>query len=55
MYTIDETGVLNNYATEPQVYFANYPSSEQQKRYMFQAGLSTLLVTAALFISFSVS
>jgi hypothetical protein len=55
MYTVDETGVSNIYATEPQVYFADYPSAEQQKRYIFQAGLSTLLVTAILLITFTVS
>jgi hypothetical protein len=28
MYTtINENGVLNNYATEPKVYYAEYPSS----------------------------
>lgn len=55
MYTIDETGVSNIYATEPPVYFAEYPSDEQQKRYMFQAGLSMLLITAVLMIAFTAS
>ncbi|NER84478.1 MAG: ssl1498 family light-harvesting-like protein, partial [Leptolyngbya sp. SIO1D8] len=34
--TIDETGRLNNYAVEPEMYFASYPSPEQQQRYMLQ-------------------
>jgi hypothetical protein len=56
MYTtIDETGRLNNYATEPQIYFAAYPAPEQQRRYMFQAGLATLFVTALTCIAIAVS
>ena len=53
--TIDETGRLNNYAVEPEMYFASYPSPEQQQRYMLQGGLATLLVTALVFITFAVS
>jgi len=34
MYTTEE-GILNNYAAEPAVYFAEYPSPEQQ-RYLVQ-------------------
>ena len=55
MYTVDETGVMNNYAVEPEVYFAEYPSDEQQRRYMLQAGFAALLVTATLCISLAVS
>ncbi|MFB2933694.1 photosystem II assembly protein Psb34, partial [Aerosakkonemataceae cyanobacterium BLCC-F154] len=36
MYTTNEEGILNNYAVEPPVYFAEYPSQEQQQRYLFQ-------------------
>lgn len=55
MYTIDETGVMNNYATEPQIYFANYPSPEQQRRYMFQGALAILLVATTLATALAVS
>ncbi|NEP11851.1 MAG: ssl1498 family light-harvesting-like protein, partial [Symploca sp. SIO2C1] len=30
MYTSNDLGVLNNYATEPQMYYASYPFPEQQ-------------------------
>ncbi len=30
--TTDGRGILNNYATEPSVYYAEYPSQEQQPR-----------------------
>ncbi|BAY24290.1 hypothetical protein NIES2100_40850 [Calothrix sp. NIES-2100] len=56
MYTtINEDGILNNYATEPEVYYAAYPSTEQQNRYAFQAGIATLLVTALVLFAFGVS
>lgn len=56
MYTTsDERGILNNYATEPNLYFAEYPSIEQQRRYAFQGAVATLLVTALVLISFAVS
>ncbi|MGB8701075.1 MAG: ssl1498 family light-harvesting-like protein [Thermosynechococcaceae cyanobacterium] len=55
MYTIDETGVMNSYATEPKMYFAPYPSVEQQRRYMLQGALAILLVTATLAVSLTVS
>ncbi|MEM9808180.1 MAG: ssl1498 family light-harvesting-like protein [Cyanobacteria bacterium P01_D01_bin.56] len=53
--TIDESGRLNNYAVEPEMYFADYPALEQQNRYKLQGGLATLLVTALLFVAFAVS
>ena len=53
--TIDETGRLNNYAVEPEMYLASYPSPEQQESYKQQGGLAALLVTALVFLSFAVS
>ncbi|AFY51286.1 hypothetical protein Nos7524_5596 (plasmid) [Nostoc sp. PCC 7524] len=56
MYTtINEAGVLNNYATEPQMYYAQYPNQEQQNRYKFQGAVATLLVTALVLVAFGVS
>lgn len=56
MYTtINEDGILNNYAIEPDIYYAAYPSNEQQRRYSFQAGVATLLVTALVLLAFGVS
>jgi hypothetical protein len=34
-YTIDEEGSLNNYAIEPEMSKAEYPSPKQQRRYLF--------------------
>ncbi|BAY30767.1 hypothetical protein NIES2107_26150 [Nostoc carneum NIES-2107] len=56
MYTtINEDGILNNYANEPQIYYADYPSNEEQRRYGFQAGVATLLVTALVLVACGVS
>ena len=55
MYTVDETGVMNNYAVEPEMYFAEYPSEEQQRRYMLQAGLASLLVAVTFCLALTVS
>lgn len=30
----DEEGILNNYAVEPEIYKARYPSAKQQRRYI---------------------
>ncbi|MBW4471878.1 MAG: ssl1498 family light-harvesting-like protein [Stenomitos rutilans HA7619-LM2] len=55
MYTTNEDGVLNNYAIEPKVYFATYPSMEQQQRYIVQAAIAAGLVVLSLLTAFSVS
>jgi hypothetical protein len=56
MYTtIDDRGILNNYANEPQMYYAEYPSVNQQQRYATQGAIATLLVTFVTLLAFSVS
>jgi hypothetical protein len=55
MYTVDETGVMNSYAVEPKMYFAVYPSVEQQRRYLVQGAIAVLLVTATLLTALAVS
>ncbi|HEY9696275.1 MAG TPA: ssl1498 family light-harvesting-like protein [Trichocoleus sp.] len=55
MYTINEEGILNNYATEPPVYFAQSPSPEQQQRYALQGAIAILLVAFTLLTAFAVS
>jgi hypothetical protein len=54
-YTVDDEGIINNYAAEPDTSLANYPSPEQQKRYIFRGVGATLLVTIVLAIAFTVS
>ncbi|ELS00335.1 hypothetical protein Xen7305DRAFT_00000350 [Xenococcus sp. PCC 7305] len=56
MYTVREgNGRLNNYAVEPKVYVAQYPAASEQRRYIIQGAIATLIVAAALITSFLVS
>jgi hypothetical protein len=56
MYTtINEDGILNNYANEPEMYYAAYPSQQQRNRYAFQGAVAILFVTAVILISLGVS
>ncbi len=50
-----DNGILNNYALEPKMTYAEYPAIYEQRRYLQQGALAALLVTAAIFISFAVS
>lgn len=55
MYTADDRGVLNNYAAEPNVYYAEYPSEDQQQRYLFQGAVAVLFVSLLVLTAFGVS
>jgi hypothetical protein len=56
MYTtINEEGILNNYATEPQIYYAAYPDQDKQRSYAQQAGFATLLVITLVLVALGVS
>ncbi|MBH8555103.1 ssl1498 family light-harvesting-like protein [Nostocaceae cyanobacterium CENA357] len=56
MYTTtNEEGILNNYATEPQLYYAAYPDTEQQRHYAFLGAVATLFITALVLVALGVS
>ena len=56
MYTTySPEGTLNNYANEPEIYYATEPSPEQQRNYLNQGAVALLLVTLVTFLSFAVS
>ena len=57
MYTTTQldNGTLNNYAVEPKMSYAEYPTVYEQKRYLKQAAIASLLVSALFFVSFVVS
>jgi hypothetical protein len=55
MYTTSPEGLLNNYATEPAIYFAEYPSPTKQQRYAAQAARATLFVVALVLTALGVS
>ncbi len=57
MYTTTQVdnGILNNYATEPKMSYAEYPTVYEQKRYFKQAAIASILVSALILVSFVVS
>jgi hypothetical protein len=56
MYTtVNEEGLLNNYANEPDMYYAVFPSPEQRRNYALQGAIATLFVTALVLVSFAAS
>ena len=56
MYTThDETGKLNNYANEPEIYYAVEPSFEQQRNYLTQGAFALLLVTSLILTTLAIS
>ena len=42
--TTDNEGLLNNFAREPKVYYAQYPTPAEQRRYIIMGVLFTLLL-----------
>lgn len=55
MYTRNEEGILNNYASEPALYYAEYPSLEQQRRYLTQGAVAILFVSTLILTAFGIS
>ncbi|MGE5660459.1 MAG: photosystem II assembly protein Psb34 [Actinomycetota bacterium] len=53
MYTTNENGLLNNYAIQPKMSYAEYPSAEQQRRYALQGAGAVLLVTVLILTAFA--
>jgi hypothetical protein len=56
MYTtVNEEGILNNYAPEVKVYYAEYPAVWEQRRYMFQGAMAILFVGLLVLTTLAVS
>jgi hypothetical protein len=54
-YTVDDEGITNNYALEPAMYLAEYPSPKQQQRYALQGAVAILFVALTLWSALAVS
>ena len=50
-----DNGILNNYAVEPQVTYATYPTPYEQRRYLIQGAMAALLVTATIMTTLIIS
>lgn len=56
MYTtINEEGILNNYAPETAVYYAEYPNQDQKRRYALQGAIAILFVNFLVLTALAVS
>lgn len=56
MYTtVNEDGIINNYAAEPKMYYAEYPAIWEQRKYVLQGLFATLIVTTIVLVGFTVS
>jgi hypothetical protein len=56
MYTtVNEDGVLNNYAPELPTYYTEYPTVWEQQRYALQGAIATLFVSLLVLTSLAVS
>lgn len=54
-YTVDDEGLNNNYAIEPDMSSAEYPSPKQQRRYIFLGAGAILFVALIVVIAFVAS
>ena len=54
-YRVDDEGIVNNYAIEPEMSEAEYPSPKQQRRYLFVGTAAILFIALAVWIAFGVS
>lgn len=54
-YTVEEGGLLNNFAVEPKVYQAEPPTATQKRNYAILGALAFVLVGGLIFVAFAVS
>lgn len=53
--TVDQEGLTNNYAVEPNMYYAAFPSPEQARQYALQGLVATVLFVGLILTSVAVS
>jgi len=51
----DEKGILNNFAKEPAMYYAEAPSSEDKRGYVAWGAIALVVVTASIITATFVS
>lgn len=51
----DENGILNNFAKEPKMYYAEAPSSQEKRGYMLWGLVAIVLVIASVWTAAVVS
>lgn len=51
----DENGILNTFAKEPVMYYAEPPSSQEQRNYLVWGAIAFVIVAASVFTAAMVS
>ncbi|MCC0176625.1 ssl1498 family light-harvesting-like protein [Waterburya agarophytonicola K14] len=51
----DENGIINNFAKEPQMYYAEAPTTKEQKSYIVWGAIAFLVTAGSVFTAISVS
>lgn len=51
----DENGIINNFAKEPTMYYAEAPSSQARRNYLVWGVMASVLVVASVFTAVVVS
>lgn len=51
----DENGIINNFAKEPAMYYAEAPSNQEQKGYVFWGAIALIVIAGSVFTAISVS
>jgi hypothetical protein len=51
----DENGIINNFAKEPSMYYAEAPSAKEKRSYLLWGAIASILVTASVFTAVVVS
>ncbi|MEM8777591.1 MAG: ssl1498 family light-harvesting-like protein [Cyanobacteria bacterium P01_G01_bin.49] len=54
-YTVDQEGLVNNYAVTPKLQEAKYPTPKEQFNYLIWGGIAAAFVITLIFIAFNVS
>jgi hypothetical protein len=54
-YTIDDEGLINNFAIEPDIYLSDYPSPRQQRQFQVLGAAAFFFVVMLLLTSVLVS
>ncbi len=51
----DENGIINNFAKEPQMYYAEVPSDKEQRNYVWQGAIALAVIIGSVLTAVSVS
>ena len=51
----DENGIINNFAKEPAMYYAEAPSSQEKRSYLVWGAIALVVVVASIFTATFVS